>query len=120
MERDPPDPAAFRAAIEAFLKERLNAKLDKLADDDPKRAALATKHHPSLWITDAAARSGHVKLATHVAKATHPKAKGSSLYRPPSSLVRRKEVGTHAIGQAFVSDAAVDDAKHLDVSRHMT
>jgi len=36
--------AAFRKAIEHFLKERLDAKLDKFPPDDPKRDELIAQH----------------------------------------------------------------------------
>ena len=48
--------AAFRNTIEHFLKERLDAKLDKLQADDPKRADLIAQHRRETWLADAARR----------------------------------------------------------------
>ena len=48
--------AAFRTTIERFLKERLDAKLDKLPADDPKRPELIAQHARETWLADAARR----------------------------------------------------------------
>ena len=44
--------AAFRNTIEHFLKERLDAKLDKLQADDPKRADLIAQHRRETWLLE--------------------------------------------------------------------
>lgn len=108
--------AQYRIEIERFLSERLTTKLAKLADDDPKRDQEIAKHQREAWIESAAARAKHLHAVTHVAKATHSSAKGSTNeHCPPESLIARDEVGTHAIGSEFRLDVAVDDAKHLDL-----
>lgn len=54
MSDSPQDRSAlFRAAIERFLQERLASKLDKLADDDPKRSELLAQYAPETWLADA-------------------------------------------------------------------
>ena len=44
--------AAFRNSIEHFIKERLDAKLDKLQADDPKRADLIDQYRRETWLAD--------------------------------------------------------------------
>lgn len=107
--------ALFRAAIERFLQERLASKLDKLADDDPKRLSLIEKHGFDIWVRDASVRAAKIHLATHVPKATHPSSKGTSLLCRPATLPRHPAVGTHSLTTDFAIDAAVEDAKVLDV-----
>jgi CRISPR-associated protein Csy1 len=41
-------PAELRSLISDFLSARLNAKLEKLAEDDPKRSELLTQFIPAL------------------------------------------------------------------------
>ena len=118
MERDPPDPAAFRTAIEAFLKERLDAKLDKLADDDPKRDALISQHRYTLWIDDAARRVAQIQSVTHALKPSHPDARGSNLYKPPATLPAHAEAGSHCLGAGFAADV-VGNAAALDVHKFL-
>lgn len=106
---------AFRAAIERFLQERLASKLDKLAADDPKRLSLMDKYRFDTWVRDASVRAAKIHLATHVPKATHPSSKGTSFLCQPATLPRHPAVGTHALTTDFAIDAAVEDAKVLDV-----
>lgn len=110
--------AAFRAAIEAFLKERLDAKLDKLADDDPKRDALIAQHHFTAWIDDAARRVAQIQSVTHALKPTHPDARGSNLYMPPATLPAHSEAGSHCLGAGFAADV-VGNAAALDVHKFL-
>lgn len=106
--------ARFRAAIEAFLQERLDAKLDKLADDDPKRDALIQQHRPDTWLPDAARRVIQIQAVTHSLKPIHPDARGTNLYCHPSALTAQTEIGTHMLGDDFVDDV-VGNAAALDV-----
>ena len=117
---EPPSPApsAFRAAIEAFLKQRLDGKLEKLSPDDPKRESLIEQYRMPTWIADAARRVSQIQLVTHAIKPMHPDARGSNLYRPADALPTRTEVGSHALG-ASTSDDVVGNAAALDVYKFL-
>lgn len=106
--------AAFRNAIEHFLNERLEAKLDKLQADDPKRAELIALHARETWLADAARRVAQIQIVTHTLKPIHPDARGTNLFRAPSELPAHLEVGSHVLGQDFSSDV-VGNAAALDV-----
>lgn len=114
MNSPPPRRAAFREAIETFLKERLDAKLDKLAADDPKRAELIAQHRLHTWLDDAARRVAQIQAVTHSLKPIHPDARGTNLYRAPASLPAHTEVGTHALAGGHSGDV-VGNAAALDV-----
>lgn len=115
MNRSSPGRAsAFRALIETFLKERLEAKRDKLPDDDPKFAALASQYERRTWLADAARRVGQIQAVTHSLKPIHPDARGSNLYCAPSALPPRNELGSHVLGEDFAADV-VGNAAALDV-----
>lgn len=106
--------AAFRNTIEHFLKERLDAKLDKLPADDPKRPDLIAQHGRKTWLADAARRVAQIQIVTHTLKPTHPDARGTNLFRTPHDLPPHSEVGSHVLGQDFSSDV-VGNAAALDV-----
>ena len=106
--------AAFRNTIEHFLKERLDAKLDKLSPDDPKRAELVAQHARDTWLADAARRVTQIQVVTHTLKPIHPDARGTNLFCAPHELPAHLEVGSHALGHDFTSDV-VGNAAALDV-----
>ena len=108
----------FRAAIQQFLRERLEGKLDKLGDDDPKRAELLVQFAPEAWLADAAKRVAQIQTVTHSLKPIHPEARGTNLYCPPASLVSRPEVGSHVLGADFAGDV-VGNAAALDVHKFL-
>jgi CRISPR-associated protein Csy1 len=110
--------AGLRSAISAFLTERLNAKLEKLADDDPKRSELHAQFVPATWLGDAARRVAQIQAVTHSLKPIHPDAKGSSLFCAPPSLMSLQELGTHALGKTFDADV-VGNAAALDVYKFL-
>ena len=110
--------AELRSVIADFLSERLNAKLEKLAEDDPKRSELLTQFVSTAWLEDAARRVGQIQAVTHSLKPIHPDAKGSSLFREPLSLAPIPEVGSHALGGAFDADV-VGNAAALDVYKFL-
>lgn len=117
----PPDSlrtTAIRAVITEFLQQRLATKLEKLAQDDPKRAELQAQYQPAVWLEDAARRVGQIQAVTHSLKPIHPDAKGSSLYREPNSLSPLDELGSHALGDAFDADV-VGNAAALDVYKFL-
>ncbi|MBA4741135.1 MAG: type I-F CRISPR-associated protein Csy1 [Azoarcus sp.] len=106
--------AAFRNVIEQFLKERLDAKLDKLPPDEPKRDELIAQHARETWLADAARRVAQIQIVTHTLKPIHPDARGTNLFRAPHELPTHREVGSHVLGQHFSSDV-VGNAAALDV-----
>ncbi|WP_240905988.1 type I-F CRISPR-associated protein Csy1 [Thiorhodococcus mannitoliphagus] len=110
--------AALRLLIVDFLSERLSAKLEKLAEDDPKRAALLAQFAPAAWLQDAARRVEQIQAVTHSLKPIHPDAKGSSLFREPHSLTSLAEVGSHTLGSMFEADV-VGNAAALDVYKFL-
>lgn len=109
-----PRQAELHSQIQGFLSERLGAKLEKLAEDDPKRDALLEQFKPDVWLEDAARRVKQIQAVTHSLKPIHPDAKGSSLFCEPSSLAALKEVGSHLLGSSLDMDV-VGNAAALDV-----
>ena len=104
--------------ISDFLSERLNAKLEKLTEDDPKRSELLTQFIPAHWLEDAARRVGQIQAVTHSLKPIHPDARGSSLFCEPGALAPRDEMGSHVLGSAFEADV-VGNAAALDVYKFL-
>lgn len=91
---------AFRAAIAAFIDARREAKLkDKDGDTDT-----AAKYDYPTWLADAAKRVSQIQSVTHVLKATHPDARGSSLHVAPSTLPQHAEIGSHLLGKDYAED----------------
>ena len=113
-----PRPSELRALIERFLQERLDAKLEPLAPDDPKRDALRAQYECTAWVDDAARRVGQIQAVTHALKATHPDARGTSVYKPPPELPRHDLIGSHVLGTAFATDV-VGNAAALDVHKFL-
>jgi CRISPR-associated protein Csy1 len=104
----------FREAIDAFLHDRLQTKLNKLKPDDPKRAELIAEYQRAPWLQDAAKRVKQIQAVTHSLKAIHPDARGTNLYVAPTSLPKLEALGSHALGNQFVADV-VGNAAALDV-----
>src|SRR6185312_5134490 len=100
----------FRAAIAGFIEARREAKL-KNKDDD---ADTASKYDYTTWLADAARRVGQIQAVTHVLKATHPDARGSSLHIVPTNLPQRAEIGSQLLGADYAVDV-VGNAAALDV-----
>lgn len=100
----------FRAAIAGFIEARREAKLKGKEDD----ADTASKYGYATWLADAARRVGQIQAVTHVLKATHPDARGSSLHVAPSRLPQRAEIGSHLLGEDYAEDV-VGNAAALDV-----
>jgi CRISPR-associated protein Csy1 len=113
-EQSSPSRDSFRTAIAAFIEARHDAKLKgKESDTDT-----ASKYDYETWLADAARRVGQIQAVTHVLKATHPDAKGSSLHIPPNSLPARTEIGTHVLGEDYAEDI-VGNAAALDVFKFL-
>ena len=87
----------WRDTIAQFISERLQAKLDKLKDDDPKRVELLEQYQVETWINNAARRVMQIQAVTHSLKPIHPDARGSNLYVEPSGLPPLAELGSHAL-----------------------
>jgi CRISPR-associated protein Csy1 len=109
---------ALRALMEAFIADRLAAKLESLGADDPKRETLAAQYEPGAWLEDAARRAGQIQVVTHTLKAIHPDAKGTNLYCLPASLPAAGLVGSHCLGDRFDGDV-VGNAAALDVYKFL-
>ncbi|MCF7223562.1 type I-F CRISPR-associated protein Csy1 [Marilutibacter chinensis] len=105
---------AFRSAIAAFIEARREAKLKGKEDD----ADAASKYDYGTWLADAARRVGQIQAVTHVLKATHPEARGSSLHAAPAELPQHVEIGSHLLGEEFAEDV-VGNAAALDVFKFL-
>lgn len=108
----------FKAAAHAFIGERLQAKLDKLADDDSKRQELHAQHISDVWLEDAARRVQQIQAVTHSLKPIHPDARGTNLYVEPAQLPELCELGSHMLGTDFAGDV-VGNAAALDVYKFL-
>lgn len=107
-------PKQFQAAIAAFIETRRAAKLKGKDDDDEA----ASKYEYATWLADAARRVGQIQAVTHVLKATHPDARGSSLHVVPGTLPQHAEIGSHVLGEDFAEDV-VGNAAALDVFKFL-
>lgn len=101
---------SFRAAIAGFIEGRREAKMKGKEDD----AKTALKYDCATWLANAAQRVGQIQAVTHVLKATHPDARGSSLHIAPSDLPQRPDIGSHLLGENYAEDV-VGNAAALDV-----
>ncbi len=108
----------LRAAMELFLQQRLDGKLEKLSDDDPKREALQAQFQFETWVSNAAARASQIQLVTHSLKPIHPDAKGTNFYVSPTELERPGLVSSGVLGNAFQGDV-VGNAAALDVYKFL-
>ncbi len=113
---NPSRQALFRAAIAAFIDERRDAKLKGV--DGEAAVEIRAKYARSVWLAEAARRVVQIQAVSHVLKATHPDARGSSLHAPPGSLPERPELGTHSLG-ASQADDIVGNAAALDVYKFL-
>ncbi|MBQ1784056.1 MAG: type I-F CRISPR-associated protein Csy1 [Gammaproteobacteria bacterium] len=105
----------IRAIIDAFIQERLHAKLDKLkVEEEDKRQALLAEHQRDVWLADAARRVSQLQLVTHTLKPLHPDARGTSLYLQVPLCDAPELVATHTLGNQRADDV-VGNAAALDV-----
>lgn len=106
----------FRTTIANFINERKEAKLKgaEPGDDTPT----AAKYDYATWLADAARRVTQIQAVTHVLKATHPDARGTSLYVDPSTLPQHQEIGSHVLGNDHATDI-VGNAAALDVYKFL-
>lgn len=110
--------AALRQLMQTFIDERLTTKLEKLEPDDPKYAELQEQYRFDNWVEDAARRVSQLQVVTHTLKATHPDAKGSSLFIPPEALSTTPWVGSHLLDNGYATDV-VGNAAALDVYKFL-
>ena len=109
-EAPPADHASYCEAIDAFLKDRLDAKLKELEKDkkvydkEAKRQELIARHQNEAWMDEAAKRVHEIQAVTHSLKPIHPDAKGTNLFVEPSQLQPLAVLGTHALGKHFLED----------------
>jgi CRISPR-associated protein Csy1 len=108
----------IRAGIETFVRDRLQAKLDKLDEDDPKVGDLKQAHTRQNWLADAALRVSQLQAVTHSVKPIHPDARGSSAYARPTALPAHAFVGSHCLGEQYALDV-VGNAAALDVYKFL-
>lgn len=104
----------FRSTIAAFIEARREAKLKGKEDS----ADTAAKYDYTAWLADAARRVGQIQAVTHVLKATHPDARGSSLHVRPDTLHPHAEIGSHTLKDGFAEDV-VGNAAALDVFKFL-
>lgn len=106
----------FRQVITDFIDERREQKLKGLEGE--AAAQTAAKYDYNVWLADAARRVGQIQAVTHVLKASHPDARGTSLYVVPSQLTQHREIGTHLLDDNSADDI-VGNAAALDVYKFL-
>ena len=115
----PASAAQIKAAINAFVQERLQPKLDALkAEDDEKRQQLLLDYLPANWLPDAARRVSQIQQVTHALKFTHPDARGSSLNCAGNPAAGSGAVGSHTVVDTMSPDV-VGNAAALDVYKFL-
>lgn len=128
----PPPPSLheqIRSAIQSFLQERLQDKLDGLkAGQDNERDKHLTAFQPENWLAVAANRVEQIQQATHVLKYTNPDAKVAKKHSKTHSVnlnakgnphVGEGFIGTHSLGDIMVLDVA-GNAAALDVYKFLS
>lgn len=110
--------AELASLVSSWLTDRLNDKLEKLPDDDPKRPELRQQYQPGTWLPDAARRVSQLQAVTHSLKGLHPDAKGTNLHVDPATLPVLPLVGSHCLGARFDNDV-VGNAAALDVNKFL-
>lgn len=113
----PDEATQLRTAIDEFLQTRLQAKLDKIKDDE-KRQKVIEEHKPQNWIPDAARRVGQIQQITHALKYIHPDAKGTNLNSSGNSAAGTLAIGTHTLKGQLTPDV-VGNAAALDVYKFL-
>ena len=113
---------AIRTAIQEFLDDRYQTKVDALKESDPdyseKKQTLQEKFRATEWIEDAARRVTQLQVVTHSLKPIHPDARGTNLYREPADLPAHDLIGSHLLAPGFQEDV-VGNAAALDVYKFL-
>lgn len=108
----------WHGVIATFIQDRLDIRLSKLKDDDPKRTEILAQHQYAVWIENAAQRVAQIQAVTHALKPIHPDAKGTNLYVELGELPELQVLGSHVLGAGFVHDV-VGSAAALDVYKFL-
>lgn len=109
----------LRSHIRDFIQKRLQAKLDKLRDDQlEERAKCEDSFRPENWLAEAARRVSQLQLASHILKATHPDARGTNLRVVSMSMSKPGLLGTHSVA-GDAPDDVVGNAAALDVFKFL-
>ena len=111
-----PRATIFQQKIAEFINERKETKLKGQTGE--KAVETEAKYQYHTWLADAARRVPQIQAVTHVLKASHPDAKGSSLHIDPASLPDRQEIGTHNLDDNHIKDI-VGNAAALDVYKFL-
>lgn len=108
---------SLRTLIDAFVAERLEAKLDGLKDDEhSKRQKLQHDYSRENWLEDAAKRVSQIQLITHALKYTHPDARGTSIYHVAGNVCPEPWISSAGIRH---TDDVVGNAAALDVFKFL-
>ena len=102
----------FRSAIASFVGK----KLQKKPKDENGNFAAAAASECEAWLAGAVKNVPKLYAATHVLKATHPKASGSDMYASALHMAGRDEVGTHSLGDVLDEDIIASTAAYLGAS----
>lgn len=114
-----PETSAIREAIQLFLQERLQPKLDKLPHEDTEgRDTLIESYKSTNWIADAAKRVSQIQQVTHPIKFSHPAATGSSINSTGNPDSDPLDTGSHDLGTQAIQDV-VGNAAALDVYKFL-
>jgi len=105
----------FREVIETFIDDRRDAKLE--GKNVKEQVRLAQRYKYPTWLADAARRVEQIQAVTHVIKATHPDAKGTSLHVASSSLTDHEKVGSGSLKSQHMD--VVGNAAALDVYKFL-
>ena len=106
----------IRRTIDAFIQERLQAKLDAVKEDDhDKRQKLERDYGRENWLENAARRVSQIQLVTHAIKYIHPDARGTSIHHA-DSICSEPWVSSNS---APTVDDVVGNAAALDVFKFL-
>lgn len=109
----------LKSVVQDFLEERLQAKVDKLKDDEiEKREKLIDGYRIENWVADAARRVSQIQQVTHGIKFSHPDARGSNQNAPGNPDAGEMMVGTHTVKESCPADV-VGNAAALDVYKFL-
>ncbi|OSZ42564.1 type I-F CRISPR-associated protein Csy1 [Alcaligenes faecalis] len=109
----------WRELIQSFILARLEAKLEKMAEDDPKRPDLIAQYQVETWLAAAARRVEQIRAATHTLKAIHPDARGTNLFVRPQELCELVQLSSHVLTESFTFDV-VGNAGALDIYKFLS
>ncbi|WP_193222262.1 type I-F CRISPR-associated protein Csy1 [Alkalilimnicola sp. S0819] len=108
---------SLRAALQDFLHDRLQLRLEEAGGNAEKKAALIQRFEFDNWFAYAAERMKVLQGVTHAAKFSHPSAKGAtSILAPldPEWASRGGYLGTGVLGEDYIPDLVTANAANLD------